>query len=57
MEMNTDNSSIRDALERVPAAVLAAVACFLVFAAINAGFTPHAADPAGQTFGRPALSL
>jgi hypothetical protein len=44
MHMNTDNRLLRDAGERASVLVVAAAATFLVFAAINAGFTPHAAD-------------
>jgi hypothetical protein len=55
--MDTDNRLLRNAVERVPAALLAALASFLVFAAINAGFTPHAADLAALAFGETTLSL
>lgn len=40
--MDTDNRLIHEPAERLPALLLAAVATFLIFAAINAGFTPHA---------------
>jgi hypothetical protein len=56
-QMNRGNRLIRDALERVPALVLAAAATFLVFAAISAGFTPHGAELAAHTFGQPMLGL
>jgi len=35
--------------ERLPALALAMLVTVLVFAAINAGFTPHAADVSGRT--------
>jgi hypothetical protein len=54
--METDNRFITGSAERVPALLLAAAATFLLFAAINAGFTPHAADLAGQLLAsQPAL--
>lgn len=55
--MNTDNRLFRDAVDRAPAMALAAAVTFLVFAAINAGFTPHAADLAAPAFGQPTLGL
>ena len=55
--MDMENRLLTDPAGRVPALLLAAVATFLVFAAINAGFTPHATDLAGRTLAAPALSL
>lgn len=48
---------IKDSRERVSAFLVAAVVTFMVFAAINAGFAPHATDLAGRVLGGPALSL
>jgi hypothetical protein len=54
--METDNRLFTDPAQRVPALLLAAAATFLLLAAINAGFTPHAADLAGQLLApQPAL--
>lgn len=39
--MDTDNRFFSHPVERLPALLLAAVATFLVFAAINVGFTPY----------------
>lgn len=55
--MNTDNRLLRDARERAPVLVAAAAATFLVFAAINAGFTPHAADLAIRAHGQSVMGL
>lgn len=55
--MNTDNRFFRDARERAPAFALAAAATFLVFAAINAGFTPHAADLTVRVHSQTLLGL
>lgn len=55
--MDTEDRLIKDPGERLSALVLAAAATLLVFAAINAGFTPHAADLAGQALGGTTLSL
>lgn len=55
--MNIENRLIRDPGERLSALVLAAAATLLVFAAINAGFTRHAADLAGQALSGATLSL
>jgi hypothetical protein len=52
--MDTVHRHIRDSRERLPALALAIAATVLVFAAINAGFTPHAATHAWVT---PALPL
>lgn len=41
--METKNWIIPAPIERLPALFLAVVVTALVFAAINAGFTPHAA--------------
>lgn len=55
--MNMDNRLLKDVRERAPAMVLAAAATLLVFAAINAGFTPHAADLAARVLGQSTLAL
>jgi hypothetical protein len=55
--MDREYRLLRHAAERAPVAVLAALASFLVFAAINAGFTAHAADLAAQAFGETTLGL
>ncbi|MCC7329789.1 MAG: hypothetical protein IT484_06490 [Gammaproteobacteria bacterium] len=43
--------------ERLSAALLAVAATVMVLAAINAGFTPHAAHLAGQVLGGSPLGL
>lgn len=55
--MDTESRQFKDSGERLSALVLAAAATFLVFAAINAGFTPHATDLAGRILVEPTLSL
>ncbi len=55
--MDTEIRLGRDSGERLSALVLAAAATFLVFAAIHAGFTPHAADLAGRILAEPTLAL
>jgi hypothetical protein len=55
--MNFVDRQIRDTGERLPALMLAIAATLLVFAAINAGFTPHATALAEHSFGEAALAL
>jgi hypothetical protein len=55
--MDIDNRLIRDPRERLPVLALAVAATLLVFAAINAGFTPHAAEVAGRELPAPGLVL
>jgi hypothetical protein len=55
--MDTDNRYFREPGARLSALLLAMAATFLVFAAINAGFTPHATALAGRTFGQPTVTL
>lgn len=47
----------KDARERISALLVAVAATVLVFAAINAGFTPHATRLVGSYGDPPALSL
>lgn len=54
--MDIEGRHIRDSRERLSALLLAAAATFLVFAAINAGFAPHAAL-GGHVLGHPMLTL
>ncbi len=46
--MELVNRPIAESRERLPALALAVVVTALVFAAINAGFTPHGADLSGR---------
>lgn len=55
--MDTDSRFLRDSGERLSALLLAVAVTFMVFAAINAGFTPHATDLAGRVFGHATLAL
>ena len=56
--MDTDNRFLRDPAERLKALLLAAAATFLVFAAINAGFTPQVVSLAGRIVSlQPGLGL
>lgn len=55
--MDTDNRHFKEPGERLSALLLAAAATFLVFAAINAGFTPHATELAGRVLGQSTLDL
>ena len=55
--MEADNRHFREPAERLSALLLAVAATFIVFAAINAGFTPHATDLAGRVLGQSALTL
>ncbi len=55
--MEPENRMLKDPRERLPALALAVLVTLLVFAAINAGFTPHAADVAGRALPATALSL
>lgn len=56
-QMDTGYRLFREPRERLPALALAIAVTFLVFAAINAGFTPHATELAGTALGEQALSL
>lgn len=55
--METDNKFFNERGERLSAFALAVAATFLVFAAINAGFTPHATDLAARAASHQTLSL
>ncbi len=55
--MDTENRLFKDPRERLSALALAVAATFLLFAGINAGFTPHATDLAGRALSGPTLSL
>jgi len=58
--MNTRNRYLnpgRQSQERISALAVAVAATLLVFAAINAGFTPHAADLTRQAVSQPGLAL
>jgi hypothetical protein len=55
--MDTENRLIKDPRERLSALLLAVAATFLVFAAINAGFTPHGSELAGRARSGTALQL
>ena len=58
--MDTRNRSLipgRQSQERISALAVAVAATLLVFAAINAGFTPHAAELTRQAVSQPGLSL
>jgi len=58
--MNIENRQFypgKNVRERASALLVAVVVTLLVFAAINAGFTPHATDLAGRFFGQASLSL
>ena len=55
--MDTRKTSFNHPGERISALLLAVAATILVFAAINAGFTPHATDLAGRVLGHESLVL
>lgn len=55
--MNTVNRHTKAPGERVSAFLLALTATILVFAAISAGFTPHASDLAARVADARALTL
>lgn len=55
--MNRVNWHIKAPGERVSAFLLAVTATMLVFAAISAGFTPHASDLAARVTNAPTLAL
>lgn len=55
--METRNGQFNHSGERLSALLLAIAATVLVFAAINAGFAPHAGHIAGRVLGDSALSL
>ncbi len=55
--MEPENRMFKDSRERLPALALAALATWLVFAAINAGFTAHTVDMSRQVLPASALSL
>ncbi len=47
----------RETRERMSAMLVAAAVTFLVFAAINVGFTPHATDLANHVFAGTIVAL
>ncbi|MCC7257247.1 MAG: hypothetical protein IT486_02640 [Gammaproteobacteria bacterium] len=47
----------REARERLSAMLVAATVTFLVFAAIDAGFTPHATDLASRALDLSVMAL
>jgi hypothetical protein len=55
--MNIRNGQFNHPGERISALLLAVAATILVFAAINAGFTPHATDLAGRVLGQSSMIL
>ncbi|CAG0939770.1 hypothetical protein GPROT2_00723 [Gammaproteobacteria bacterium] len=55
--MDTRNGHFHFSGERLSALLLAVAATVMVFAAINAGFTPHAAHVASRVLGASPLSL
>jgi len=55
--MNMVIRHIKAPTERVSAFLLALTATALVFAAISAGFTPHASDLASRVMSEPTLAL
>ncbi len=48
---------LAESRERLPALALAVVVTVLVFAAINAGFTPHGTDLSGRALSAPAARI
>ena len=55
--METEARLMKETGERLSALLLAIAATVLVFAAISAGFTPHATALAGRVVAGPVVSL